>query len=86
MSLIIVRQGVQCGAMKNETHGVMDFLQSIRVVGKMIREFKLKLVGDSIPEFWREATRECVTLLGWRYAVLRDQECRNRHKFPMIPS
>ena len=55
MSLIIIRQGVQCGAMKNETRSIVDFLQSIRVIGKMIREFKLKLVGNSIPEFRREA-------------------------------
>ena len=72
--------------MQNEMRGVMDFLQSISVVGKMIREFKLKSVGNSIPEFRREAARERTTLLGGRYAVLRDQERRNRHKFPMIPS
>ena len=55
MLLIIVRQGVRCCAMQNKTRGVMDFLQSIRIVGKMIREFKLKVVSDSIPEFRREA-------------------------------
>ena len=72
--------------MQNETRGIMDFIQSIRVVGKMIREFKLKSVGDSIPEFRREAVRKRAILLSGRYVVLRDQERRNRHKFPMIPS
>ena len=62
LSLIIVRQGIRCGAMQNEMRGVMDFLQSIRIVGKMIREFKLKAVSDSIPEFRREATRDFAQL------------------------
>ena len=41
----------------------MDFFQSISVVRKMIRESELKVVGDSIPEFRREASHECMTLL-----------------------
>ena len=42
----------------------MDFFQSIRVVRKMIGEFELKAMGNSIPEYWREASHKHVTLLG----------------------
>ena len=74
MLLIIVCQGVRCGAMQNETRSVMDFLQSIRVVRKMIREFKLKLVGDSIPEFRREAVRKRADMPRARLRLLNARE------------
>ena len=70
--------------MKHKMCGIMDFFQSIRVVQKMIGELELKVMGNSIPEFWREASCKCVTLLSGQYAVLHDKEHCNGHKFPMI--
>ena len=60
---VIEHKREQCSPMEYKSHGLMDLLEGIRVIGEVVREFELKSMGDFTPEFRREATNEGAALL-----------------------
>ena len=81
---VIKSKGEGCGTVQYKLCGIVDLLQGIQIIGEIVRELKLELVGDFGPKLLWEAMGKGSALFCSGDMIFQDQKSGHSDKLPVV--
>ena len=81
---VIESKGEGCGTVQYKPHGIMDLLQGMQIVGKMVGELELESVGNLGPKLLWEATGKGSALFYSGDTIFHDQKSGHSDKLLVV--
>ena len=83
---VVKSKGKGRGTVQYKSCGVVDLLQCIQIIGEMVGELELELVGDLGPKLLWEAAGKGLALFCGRDMIFCDQKSGHSDKHPVVLS